>query len=95
MAYAKSGDLNKAKAHFEQLEKLLPNHGLVQRNWALYYVLKGEANIALDHLAKAVELGYEDLNWITTDEALQALRKEQAYLDIVQQLKAKLQNANQ
>jgi len=89
MAYAKLGQLAEAKKRFEQLQKLVPDNGLVYRDWALYYALAGDVGQALDHLEKAVQLGYGNLEWVETEEALGGIRKEERYKKIIEQLRGK------
>ncbi|MEO1413489.1 MAG: tetratricopeptide repeat protein, partial [Bacteroidota bacterium] len=70
MAHAKLGQFPQAHKCFSELQKLIPDNGLVYRDWCLYYCLKGETQPALDHLAKAIELGYDNLDWLQTEPAL-------------------------
>ena len=79
MAYAKMGQYDEAKAKFERLEELLPEEGLAYRDWAAYYALKGEPEKALDNLEKAIELGYDNWEWVETDDSLDELREHPRY----------------
>jgi hypothetical protein len=40
----------------------------------------------MDNLKKAVEMGYNNLNWILTDSSLENIRSEKGYKEIVEQL---------
>ena len=86
MTYAKWGKLEKAKSRFEQLQKLLPKEGLVFRNWTVYNALSGDIPKALDNLEKAIELGYQDIEFIKSDDSLESIRQEPRYQAIIQKL---------
>ena len=79
MALVKSDRLDEAKGCFEQLQALLPENGIVFRDWALYYTVKGEIDLAFQNLEKAISLGYSDWNWIQFDRFLEPLRQDKRY----------------
>lgn len=83
LSYAKLGDFNKSKKQLIRLQKLAPNSGLVYRNWAVFYTLTNQPKKAIKNLNKALELGYDDINWLITDESLNKLKKESAFMDII------------
>ena len=85
-AYIKLRLLPQAKACFEASEKINPSSH-VFRNWAMYYALQNDKPRALENLQKAVELGYDDLKWIETDDSIESLRGEEAYKELVEHLK--------
>ncbi len=85
-AYIKLRLLPQAKACFEASEKINPSSH-VFRNWAMYYALQNDKPRALENLQKAVELGYNDLEGIETDNSLESIRGEEVYKELVEQLK--------
>jgi tetratricopeptide (TPR) repeat protein len=89
MAYSKMGKLNKAAALLEELQQLIPDDGLVYRDWSLYYSIIGNVEAALSNLEKAIKLGYRNLHWIETEESLETLRSNDRYKAIVAKLKTK------
>jgi len=88
-SYAKLGRLLEAKDYFEKSQETNFKRGHAFRNWSMYHALQNNTALALENLQKAVDLGFDDLEWITTDDSLDSIRNEQAYLDIVEQLKKK------
>jgi tetratricopeptide (TPR) repeat protein len=84
MAYAKLGDFKQAKALLKRLELLQPDSCLSLRAWSLYYTLKNDPEKSLDNLEKAIQLGYNDWNWIKTEEALERIRNHPRYLKIIE-----------
>ncbi len=89
LALSKSGKLEEAKLRIQRMEKLTPDDGWVYRNWALYYSLKKDIDQAITNLEKAVRLGYNNLDWIQSEDSLEILRTEQRYLDLIDQMKVK------
>ena len=92
MAFAKLGDFKTAKTHFEQLQQLTPEDGIVYRDWAIYFALKGDKTSALSNLEKAVELGYSSLERISKEDAFESLRIEPRYQAVIEKLKTKTNN---
>jgi tetratricopeptide (TPR) repeat protein len=89
MAYAKAGNFPEAKSRFELLQSLIPNNGLPYRDWAVYYALSDEPQKALDNLEKAIQLGYDNLQWIISEDSFAPLREEERYHVIITQLQNK------
>ena len=89
MAYAKNGQLDDAEQAFQVYQNLFPDDGRTYRNWAMFYALKGDKEKALANLQKAIELGYDDLHWLTTDDSLENIRKGKVYLQLVAELEKK------
>ena len=91
LAQAKLGQFTQAHKCFSELQKLIPDNGLVYRNWCFYYCLQGETQRALDHLAKAIELGYDNLDWLQTEPALAPIRPLPPYQALLQTLQRQKQ----
>lgn len=90
-AYAKNKQFNEAQAAFTAYENLFPEEGRTYRNWAMYYSIIGEKDQALAQLQKAINLGYDDVNWIRTDDSLESIRKEKDFRKILFSLEQKKQ----
>ncbi len=89
LAYAKWGKLAEAKARLEQLQQLVPDDPVVYRNWAVYYALDGKMEEALSNLEKALELGYENVEWLQSEESLDGIRETERFRALLEVLKAK------
>ncbi|PHN08465.1 tetratricopeptide repeat protein [Flavilitoribacter nigricans] len=88
MAYAHNGQLEKAREAFTEYEKHHPDEGHAYRNWAMYYALQKDREKALEHLQKAIDMGYNNLDWIKTDDSMDILRKKKEFKEIIAQLEA-------
>ncbi len=89
LAYAKSNQFRKAFTSFREYERLFPDEGKPYRNWAVYYALQNEKEKALYNLEKAVALGYNDIEWLRTDDSMDSLRNEKVFKEIAKQLEEK------
>ena len=85
--YAKNKEWQRAYEIFKAYERLLPPDRYTYINWTLYYAFKGEKEKALLNLQKAIELGYDDIEWLTTDESMDKLRDTKAFTDLIQKMK--------
>ncbi|MCB9283132.1 MAG: tetratricopeptide repeat protein [Lewinellaceae bacterium] len=88
-AYAETGNFEEAKSAFAIFENIVPENdkGLAYRNWTIYYALQGDTRKALENLEKAVDLGYNDLNWIKTNDNLESIRSDERFKKIIRKLK--------
>lgn len=86
MAYLKSKQLELAKPYILELQEIYPNSPLSYRDWTIYYSLKGEVAEALEMLQKAVELGFADVDFLTTEKAFAPIRKTSGFKEIIVQL---------
>ena len=94
--YAQLRQLPQARMYFEK-QQVIDSSGRVFRNWAMYYALQNDKVKAIEYLEKAVDLGYNNLEWITTDRSLAGLRDWAAYKAIVERLQKQnpaAENAN-
>ena len=87
LTYAKLNQFKEAHEAFTTYEKRFPEAGKSFRNWAMYYALKGDKEKALSNLRKAIELGYNDLKWLETDDSMDSLRNEEEFKAIIDSLK--------
>jgi len=86
MAYAQNQQFEEAQAAFTVYEKLYPNEGRPHRNWTMYHTLQGNANQALQSLQKAIELGYDDIEWLQTDSSMDSLRGLPLFKELLDKL---------
>ena len=53
----------------------------------MYYALQDEKEKAIEQLKKAIELGYNDIEWFETDDSINNLRKEKEFQILMKILK--------
>ena len=68
-------------------EELDSTNSWVYRNWACYYASENEIERAIENLQKAIDLGYDDLEWIEEEETLNNLRDEDRYQQLIERLR--------
>ena len=74
-----------------RLAQLRPDDPLVHYNLACSYSLTSQMDAAVAALDRALDLGYQDFQWLSRDPDLRALRKDPLYENIrvkVRRLKA-------
>ena len=64
VSYFNNGNFEDAKTHIEKLENLRADYqfGLVDYNWAQYYVTIGDKDNAMEYLLKSVSQGFDFLS---------------------------------
>ena len=67
--------------------KIHPKQSNIFRNWAVFYALQGDKEKALQNLQKAIDSGYNDLDWLETDESINNLRKDELFISMIDKLK--------
>lgn len=72
--YTKTGDYAEGLRIDERLSRLCPDDSLVWYNLGCSYALLHRKDDAFDALGRAVELGYDDYEWMKKDTDLTALR---------------------
>lgn len=93
LVFTKTRKYKKAYEAFSKFENLSSRKELANRNWALYYARKNEKEKAISHLKKAIDLGYNNLNWLKTDDVMNRLRNEPEFIAIVDALEAKIETS--
>jgi predicted Zn-dependent protease len=73
--YTKQGLFAEGLEIDKQLTSSFPDHEMYWYNLACSYSLTGQIDDAVDALKKAVNLGYEDVDWLLKDKDLQSIRK--------------------
>lgn len=74
--YTKTGRFDEGLAMDIQLSQQLPNDDLVWYNLGCSYALTNHPDEAFEALSKAIELGYDDYDWMKTDSDLNGLHRD-------------------
>jgi len=69
-----------------ELARLCPRESLVWYNLACSYALLNRVDEALASLERSIVLGYRDARWIREDRDLDALKKDQRFIALLQRL---------
>ena len=59
------------------------NEPNVLYNAACFYALQGDSDRSLEHLSRAVELGWGDPAWVETDSDLDSLRADDRFIALL------------
>ncbi len=70
-----------------RLVELVPHSSTAYYNLACSYALLGRTQEALDGLDQAVELGYDDAEFMCGDEDLASLREEQRFRSLLERIR--------
>jgi len=70
----------------ERLARLEPENPIVFYNLACSYSLTEQYDRATQALEKAIELGYNDFEWMAKDPDLKKFRQQKAYRDILKKI---------
>jgi Flp pilus assembly protein TadD len=81
--YTRSGRHKAGLRVDEKLSALCPEENEVWYNLGCSYALAGRKDDAFDALNKAIELGYQDREWIVKDKDLEALRADPRFENLV------------
>lgn len=87
MAYAKWGKTKEARSRLEQLQTLLPDQPLPYLSWSLFHSLQNDLPAALQHLEKAIDLGFNDRQWLDNEDAFDQLRNDPRYQALLTRMK--------
>lgn len=86
-AYSKWKRFKQAKESLVALEELSPKDQSVEIAWMLYYMSKGKVNSALQNLEKAIDLGFNDRQWLDNEDAFDPLRDDPRYQALLARIK--------
>ncbi len=89
ITYTRNKQFKEAEATFSDYEKRAPKEGETYRNWAVYYALQNDREKALEQLQKAVEVGFDDIKWLKTDDSMKNLRGERGFKKLMKKIKKK------
>jgi len=90
IAYAKNGQLTEAAKAFTAFENEHRDTSRVYRDWAMYYGLKKQKELALANLQKAIDNGFSDTDWLCNDESMAVLKNDKRYQKLVNDLQRKI-----
>ena len=82
-AYTRKGWFDKGLRLDEKLAGLKPSDPFILYNLSCSYALLNQEKKALEALKRALDFGYEDLNWMEEDPDLEALRKVDGYKSLI------------
>lgn len=85
--YTKHGRIADGLRMDRKLVKLQPDNATAHYNLACSLALAKRKSDALRTLRHAVKLGYKDFDWMQQDPDLDALKKQPAFVELLDQLK--------
>ena len=86
--YLELGRLERAEREFEQVLELEPDNEVAHYNLACTYSRWGKVDPAIEHLQKAVELGFDDVSHMESDTDLDGIRHDPRYKAIIAGIEA-------
>ena len=87
--YTQSGRFHEGLQVDLELTRLKPDDAECWYNLACSQALTGDLPQALASLRRAVEFGYDDTDWMLSDPDLAALLQQPAFIQLVDELKAR------
>ncbi len=85
--YTKHGRIADGLRMDRRLVKLLPDNATAHYNLACSLALSKRKADALRSLRQAIELGYDDADWMEQDPDLEALKDDPAFIALLEKLK--------
>ncbi len=85
--YTKAGRIADGLKMDRKLVRLQPENATARYNLACSLALMNRPKPALDTLAEAIALGYDDHGWMAGDEDLKSLRGHPRFEELLQQLR--------
>jgi Flp pilus assembly protein TadD len=85
--YTRQGRVEKGLAVDRELVRLSPDNPTAHYNLACSLALTGSTDPAIESLRRAIELGYDDPEFLTQDKDLDALRDDPRFQALVQSLR--------
>jgi len=82
-AYTKKGWFDKGLLLDERLARLRPSDPFILYNLGCSYALLNKEQKALEALKTALDLGYQDLDWMEDDPDLAGLRGKDGYKELI------------
>ena len=77
------GRLEEAKKEMQKGIEQNPNDPIIIYNAACFYALLDEKVLAIEHLKKAMDNGFENYNYLRHDPDLNCLQKEQDFIELM------------
>lgn len=85
--YTKTGRIADGLKMDRKLVRLCPDDATAHYNLACSLTLSDRPNDALVTLSQAIELGYDDLEWMSNDPDLKTLRPDPKFKKLIAQLR--------
>jgi Flp pilus assembly protein TadD len=86
--YTKHGRIADGLRMDRKLVKLLPSSATARYNLACSLALSKRQSDAIRSLHLAIELGYQDFDWMSQDPDLEVLKQHPGFLELLEKLKA-------
>ncbi|MDP3143573.1 MAG: hypothetical protein Q8N14_06555 [Candidatus Omnitrophota bacterium] len=87
--YTRAGFYEKGLRIDQRLTKLRPQEAIVFYNLACSHSLLNNLDAACESLSKAIDLGYNDWQFMSKDPDLEKLRKDERFQGLLTSLKSK------
>lgn len=84
--YTKTGRIDDGLATDRRIVALCPDNALAHYNLACSLALTRQAAAAIDTLQRAIDLGYDDAEWMQKDPDLKTLRQNPAFQNLLRQI---------
>jgi len=82
-AYTRKGWFDKGLLLDKKLARLSPSDPVILYNLSCSYALLNQEQKALEALKRALDLGYQDLDWMEEDPDLAGLRGKDGYKELI------------
>jgi serine/threonine protein kinase/tetratricopeptide (TPR) repeat protein len=79
------GNPERAQEWADRALQLDPQHPVMLYNIACFHAVAGRVDLAIDHLERAMELGFHHRDWIMSDSDLASVRAHPRFKDLVSQ----------
>ncbi len=81
--HVRMGEIEQAEAEYQKFVAQSPNDSHAAYNLSCIYALRGKKDLAVRTLKEAVDLGFDDYEWIRLDRDLEAIHGEEGYKAIL------------
>ena len=78
------GDVQKAQEWAERALQLDPSHPVMLYNLGCFHAVGGRVDLAIDHLERAVELGFHHRDWFLSDADLENVRDHPRFQALIE-----------
>jgi serine/threonine protein kinase/Tfp pilus assembly protein PilF len=79
----RSGESRRAQEWAQRALQIDPSHPVMLYNIACFHALAGRVDLALDHLERAMELGFHHSDWLQTDPDLGNVRDHPRFRELL------------
>jgi TolB-like protein/Tfp pilus assembly protein PilF len=82
------GDSRRGQEWAQRALQIDPSHPVMLYNIACFHALAGRVDLALDHLERAMELGFHHSEWLRTDPDLGNVREHPRFIELLQKVES-------